>query len=101
MRIGRATLLVVTLAITALVVAACGSDPETGNAPASAPNATLQPTSAPSPAELPTAGPGLVPADDGVVVQDFELPRAGGGSVRLSDVYADGNTVLVFYRGYF
>jgi peroxiredoxin len=29
------------------------------------------------------------------------LPQAGGGTVRLSDVYSRANTVLVFYRGYF
>ena len=98
---GRTTLLAVVLTLTALVVAACGSDTETGSAPASAPDATSLPASAPSPTAPPAPNLSLVPADDGVVVQDFELPRAGGGSVRLSDVYSDGNTVLVFYRGYF
>ena len=36
-----------------------------------------------------------------VFAPDFELPQAGGGTVRLSDVYSRANTVLVFYRGYF
>lgn len=30
---------------------------------------------------------------------DFTLPRAGGGSLRLSQALARGPVVLVFYRG--
>ena len=96
------------LALAALIVAACGgSSQETGDAPASAPMSissaavTVQPTSTLSPAGAATPGPSQAAAIGNGIVPDFELPRAGGGTVRLSDVYSRANTVLVFYRGYF
>ena len=36
----------------------------------------------------------------GDLVQEFTLPDATGKDVSLSDLVADGPTVLVFYRGH-
>ena len=81
-----------------LLLVACG----TGNE--SLGESTPQQTPIPIGISNPTATP-IAPTptsiDEIVLAQDFELPRAGGGTVKLSDVYAESNTVLVFYRGYF
>ncbi|MCH7907942.1 MAG: hypothetical protein IIC29_04635 [Chloroflexi bacterium] len=105
---GRSRLLIAALALTALVIAACGGSRDTDGVAASAtalksgtPGATVQPVSGPSSPGAATLDPAPAPAGESVVVPDFELPRAGGGTVRLSDVYSRANTVLVFYRGYF
>ena len=31
---------------------------------------------------------------------DFEVPRAGGGTVRLSELRAGGEVAIIFYRGH-
>ena len=105
---GRSRLLIAALALTALAVAACGGSQDADGATASAtalkpgtPGAIVQPVSGPSSPGATTLDPTPAPAGESVVVLDFELPRAGGGTVRLSDVYSGANTVLVFYRGYF
>lgn len=105
---GRSPLLIAALMLTALVVAACGGGQDTNGVAASAtvlksgtPGATVQPVSGTSSAGATTPDPTPAPAAESVVVLDFELPRAGGGTVRLSDVYSRANTVLVFYRGFF
>lgn len=36
----------------------------------------------------------------GALVPDFTVPRAGGGSIVLSDALAQGPVVLIFYRGH-
>ena len=97
---GRSPLFIVVLALAALLVAACGSGPGSDAPAASSPDAT-RPASAPSPTETDASNPIPAPGVEIGMVPDFELPSAGGGTVKLSDVYARGNTVLVFYRGYF
>ena len=36
----------------------------------------------------------------GVTVPDFDVPRAGGGSVSLADMRKDGPVAIIFYRGH-
>jgi hypothetical protein len=36
----------------------------------------------------------------GARVPDFTVPRAGGGSVSLSDARAKGEVAIIFYRGH-
>lgn len=98
---GRFPLLIIALALTALAAVACGAAGEADIAPASAPGATVQPAGEPSSSSTTTPGRSEAPIKEGAVVPDFELPRAAGGTVRLSDAYSRANTVLVFYRGYF
>ena len=33
-------------------------------------------------------------------VPDFEVPQAGGGTVSLASLRADGAVVIIFYRGH-
>ncbi len=96
---GRSPLLIIALALTALAAVACGAAGEADIA--SAPGATVQPAGEPSSSNSTTPGRSEAPIKEGAVVPDFELPRAAGGTVRLSDAYSRANTVLVFYRGYF
>jgi hypothetical protein len=119
---GRLSLL--AIALVAVFVAACGSTPDSRDVPASQPSPTV---ASPDISASADAASTATPADAGPVatsnpastssdstatpnptstselgyVSDFELPEAGGGSVKLSDVYSRSNTVLVFYRGYF
>ena len=65
---------------------------------AAAPDATAAPSDT---AAIKLATPNPSSTTEIVFAPDFELPQAGGGTVRLSDVYSRANTVLVFYRGYF
>ncbi|MDA1257134.1 MAG: hypothetical protein O3C10_04735 [Chloroflexi bacterium] len=94
---GRLGALGAALAFLAVITVACGSE----SAPAATPEATARSTSPPVVSETTTPLPTRAPIDTTSVVSDFELPRAGGGTVTLSDVYSASNTVLVFYRGFF
>jgi|TARA_B110000263_G_scaffold198484_1_gene177309 hypothetical protein len=113
---GRLSLL--AIALVAVFIAACGSTPESRDVPAAQPGATFAPadttstaepgdtdpvaTSIPSaPTSDPTSTRNPTSTSELIYVSDFELPEAGGGSVKLSDVYSSSNTALVFYRGYF
>ena len=90
-------LLVSAATVTSLLVA-CGTGNESLGE--STPPQTPIPIGISNPTATPIA-PTPTSIDEIVLAQDFELPRAGGGTVKLSDVYAESNTVLVFYRGYF
>ena len=94
-----------TVGIFAALVIACGSSNSPGNpnSPADTTSdaaSTAQPT-ATSPSAVKSASPNPSSTTEIVFAPDFELPQAGGGTVRLSDIYSRANTVLVFYRGYF
>lgn len=91
--------------IFAALVVACGSSnsPGSSSSPADTTSnavSTAQPT-ATSPSAVKSASPNPSSTTEIVFAPDFELPAAGGGTVRLSDIYSRANTVLVFYRGYF
>jgi hypothetical protein len=91
--------------IFAALVMACGSSNSPGDSSSPADTtsnagSTAQPT-ATSPSAVKSASPNPSSTTEIVFAPDFELPQAGGGTVRLSDVYSRANTVLVFYRGYF
>ncbi|MDP6822847.1 MAG: redoxin domain-containing protein [Dehalococcoidia bacterium] len=94
---GRSSpLLAALFAVFTLLAGACGSASqidETDSASAAQPASSTSPSA--------TATPNPSSTSETVFAPDFELPQAGGGTVRLSDVYSRGNTVLVFYRGYF
>ena len=89
--IGRFPLL--AIALVSLSVIACGSGAEIDDTPGALPTAGAAASN--------TATPNPSSTNEFVMAPDFELPRAGGGTVRLSDVYSHSNTVLVFYRGFF
>jgi hypothetical protein len=108
------------VAFFAVLVMACGSSASPGDSSSPADTAsdsapTAQPTdassseAAPADAILAPAGtsainsatPNPSSTTEIVIAPDFELPQAGGGTVKLSNVYSRANTVLVFYRGYF
>ena len=90
----RVRFLLASVATVTLLLVACGMGNE--NLGESGPPQTPIPIGISNPT-VPTP----TSIDEIVLAQDFELPRAGGGTVKLSDVYAESNTVLVFYRGYF
>ncbi|MBT3943042.1 MAG: hypothetical protein HOE75_10335 [Chloroflexi bacterium] len=96
----------IAVIVGAAFLVACGSgdDLDTDvaaqatNAPASQPTATTigdGSSSGTSPTPNPTS------VNELVFAPDLVLPRANGGTLNLADAYAQGNTVLVFYRGYF
>jgi len=110
--IARSGLLAVAF-FTALVMA-CGSSDSSGDSSSLTDTAndaalTSQPTDSSlsetaAPDDTPTvksATPNPSSTTEIVFAPDFELPQAGGGTVRLSDIYSSANTILVFYRGYF
>lgn len=98
----RTSLVGVALALVTVFAMACGGSAEEDAGPASAPTAVTGTSGAAAqPAEDATPGPSGPTVGEGALAPDFELPRAGGGTVQLSDIYSRANTVVVFYRGYF
>jgi len=93
-------LVVVLFVLFSVFFAACGSTPGTDVAPV-AQDSALAVGSTATTSTSPTATPNPSSTNETVYALDFELPRAGGGTVKLSDVYSRANTILVFYRGYF
>ncbi|HIF12452.1 MAG TPA: redoxin domain-containing protein [Dehalococcoidia bacterium] len=89
----------------AALLMACGNSNSPGNSSSPADTTsnagfTVQAT-ATSTSAAKSASPNPSSTTEIVFAPDFELPQAGGGTVRLSDIYSRANTVLVFYRGYF
>lgn len=93
-------LVMFAMVVGAIFVVACGGgDSDAGPAAQPTSTTTSQATAAAVSDDAPTPNPTSV--NEIVFAVDFELPRAGGGTLKLSDAYAQANTVLVFYRGYF